>query len=192
MATYRNRPLVQPSTLAEWRAWLAEHHATVDGAWLAVWRRETGRAAPPYAELVEEALCFGWIDGLVNRVDDERNAMLMTPRRPGSGWSRSNKQRIERLVAEGRMADAGLAVIDRAKADGSWTLLDAAEALEEPPDLVAALRGSPVARANWDAFPPGARKGILAWITTAKRPETRARRISTTVSEAAANRRANA
>lgn len=191
MELHKGREVVHPATLEAWRSWLAANHARTNGVWLASWRRATGRPVVPYEELVEEALCFGWIDGVVNSLDDERTAILVTPRRRGSGWSRSNKDRVDRLTAAGRMAPAGLDAINRARADGSWSLLDAAEALEEPDDLVAALDAEPAARRHWNAFPPGARKGILAWITLAKRPETRARRIATTVREAAQNRRAN-
>lgn len=191
MATHKGREIVHPASLAAWRRWLAANHATSDGVWLASWRSGTGRATVPYEQLVEEALCFGWIDGLLNVLDDERRAILVTPRRPGSSWSRSNKERVARLVADGRMTDAGLAVIERARADGSWSLLDAAEALEVPADMATALDENPAARRHWSAFPPGVRRGHIGWVLLAKRPETRARRIATIVSEAAENRRAN-
>ena len=190
MATHKGREIVHPASLAEWRSWLAANHATSNGVWLASWRSATGRATVPYELLVEEALCFGWIDGLLNVLDDERRAILVTPRRRGSAWSRSNKERVDRLISEGRMTEAGLAVIERARADGSWSLLDAAEALEEPDDLAAALDANPAARRHWSAFPPGVRRGHIGWVLLAKRPETRARRIATIVGEAAENRRA--
>jgi len=192
MATHKGREIVHPTSLAAWRKWLAANHATSDGVWLASWRRSTGRATVPYEQLVEEALCFGWIDGVLNVLDEERRAILVTPRRRGSAWSRSNKERVDRLVSEGRMTEAGLAVIERARADGSWSLLDAADALEVPDDLATALDGNAPARRNWDASPPGVRRGHIGWVLLAKRPETRERRIATIVSEAAENRRANA
>jgi uncharacterized protein YdeI (YjbR/CyaY-like superfamily) len=188
---YRGRPLVHPESIAEWRNWLAKHHDDTDGAWLAVWKRSTGNVPLDYATLVEEALCFGWIDGLTNTLDTGRQAFLMTPRRKGSAWSRTNKERVARLVADGRMTDAGLAVIERAKADGSWSALDAAEALTEPPELKAALDANPRARREWDAFPRSPRKALIYWVTSAKRPETRARRVALIVDEAAQGRRAN-
>jgi uncharacterized protein YdeI (YjbR/CyaY-like superfamily) len=188
---YRGRPLVHPATIAEWRAWLADHHANTDGAWLAQWKRASGKVPLDYATLVEEALCFGWIDGVTNTLDDGRQAFLMTPRRKGSAWSRSNKVRVERLVANGRMTDAGVRVIERAKADGSWLALDAAEDLIEPPELAAALDANPDARRQWDGFPKSPRKALIYWVTSAKRPETRQRRVATIVSEAAEGRRAN-
>jgi uncharacterized protein YdeI (YjbR/CyaY-like superfamily) len=188
---YRGRPLVHPRSIAEWRRWLAKHHADTDGVWLATWKRASGKTPLDYGAIVEEALCFGWIDGLVNTLEDGRQAQLLTPRRRGSGWSRSNKERIERLLADGRMTDAGMRVIDAARADGSWTLLDASEALLEPPELSAALDANPAARRQWDAFPRSPRKALIFWVTSAKRPETRLRRVTTIVGEAAKGRRAN-
>jgi uncharacterized protein YdeI (YjbR/CyaY-like superfamily) len=190
--THAGRPLVHPNTRAQWRAWLTRHHATVDGAWVARWTRASGNpTAVTYEQLVEEALCFGWIDGLTHSLGDGRQAILVTPRRKGSNWARSNKERVERLTAQGRMTDAGQAVIDRAKADGSWSALDAAESLTEPDELGAALDANPEARRQWDAFPKSPKRALIYWVTSAKRPETRARRVALIVSEAAEGRRAN-
>ncbi len=188
---HRGRPCVHPETRAEWRRWLAENHASSDGVWLVSWKVATGRPVIPYDEVVEEALCVGWIDSRGNRLDHERHLLLLTPRKPGSGWSRSNKRRVERLTAAGLMRPAGLAAVAAAVADGSWTALDAVEDLIEPDELAAALDAVPAARERWDGFSPSARKGILQWIATAKRPETRAKRISETVRLAAEGRRAN-
>jgi uncharacterized protein YdeI (YjbR/CyaY-like superfamily) len=188
---YRGRPLIHPESIAAWRQWLTNHYADTDGVWLATWKRASGKTPLDYGAIVEEALCFGWIDGLVNTLDDGRQAQLLTPRRRGSGWSRSNKERIERILADGRMTEAGMRVIDAAKADGSWTLLDASEALLEPPELSAALDASPEARRQWDAFPKSPRKALIFWVTSAKRPETRLRRVTMIVDEAAQGRRAN-
>jgi len=188
---YRGRPLVHPETIAEWRSWLAEHHADTDGVWLATWKRASGKTPLDYGAIVEEALCFGWIDGLVNTLPDGRQAQLLTPRRRGSGWSGSNKERVQRLVADGRMTEAGMRVIDAAKADGSWSMQDAAEALIEPAELKAALDANSEARQQWDAFPRSPRRALIWWVMSAKRPETRDRRVATIVSEAAQGRRAN-
>ena len=180
-----------PESRADWRAWLGEHHATSPGVWLVGWRTATGRPRVAYDDVVEEALCVGWIDSLSKRVDDERRRQLITPRTAGSGWARTNKERIARLEAAGLMLPAGEAVVAAAKADGSWNLLDDVEALVEPDDLRAALDADPAARANWDAFPPSARRMSLAWIVTAKRPGTRARRVTETATLAAQNVRAS-
>ena len=186
-SSYERLEVASPEDL---RGWLAEHHATSPGCWVVTWKKGRGPHVP-WAELVRELLSYGWIDSKGQRVDEDRTALLVTPRRPGSGWSRVNKGHLEVLVAEGRMQPAGLAAVERAKADGSWTRLDAVEALTEPDDLRAALDAEPRARAAWDAFPPSARRALLEWLSSARREPTRARRIALTVSEAAAGRRAN-
>lgn len=182
---------VHPKTRDEWRAWLEENHTRTEGLWLVSYKRATGKPRVEYEEAVEEALCFGWIDSKANTLDDERAMIWMSPRKPRTGWARTNKERIERLIANGRMTAAGLAKIEAAKQDGSWNALDAAEALEIPPDLDKALDEHGAARQNFEAFPPSVRKGILGWIGTAKRPETRAKRVEETARLAAENIRAN-
>ena len=188
--THNGRPLIHPETREAWRAWLAANHATVDGAWVAQWTRASGRTSLDYELIVEEALCFGWIDGLTHSLGDGRQAFLLTPRRKGSAWSHSNKDRVDRMVAEGRMTDAGLAVINAAKADGSWSAKDAAENLTEPDELASALDANPAARRAWDAFPKSPKRALIYWVTSAKRPETRNRRVQRIVDEAAQGRRA--
>jgi uncharacterized protein YdeI (YjbR/CyaY-like superfamily) len=181
---------VEVASAEQLRAWLTEHHATSRGVWLVTWKKGRGSYVP-YADLVRELLCFGWIDSKARRVDEDRTSLLVTPRRPGSGWSRVNKEHLEVLLAEGRVRPAGLAAIEQAKADGSWTRLDAFETLAEPDDLRAALDAVPAARAAWDGFPRSTRRAILEWIGSARRDATRARRVAQTVSEAAAGRRAS-
>ena len=188
---YRGRPLIHPESIAEWRQWLTEHHADTDGVWLAGWKRASGKTPLDYSQIVEEALCFGWIDAVVNTLDDGRQAQLLTPRRRGSAWSRSNKERVERLVADGRMTGAGMRVIEAAKADGSWSMQDAAEALIEPAELATALDANREARRQWDAFPKSPHRALIWWVMSAKRPETRDRRVKAIVDEAAQGRRAN-
>jgi uncharacterized protein YdeI (YjbR/CyaY-like superfamily) len=180
-----------PKTLAAWRRWLEKNHTRAEGVWFVFYNQASGKGRFAYAEAVEEALCFGWIDSTANKLDAERAMYWFAPRKKGSGWSRVNKVRIERLLAEGRMHPAGLAKLEAAKHDGSWTLLDAVEDLEVPPDLQAALSAHPPADKHFAAFPPSARKAILGWIVHAKRPETRARRIAVTAAAAAENKRAN-
>jgi uncharacterized protein YdeI (YjbR/CyaY-like superfamily) len=188
---HNGRPLLHPETRGAWRAWLERHHRDTDGAWLARWTKASGREPLDYDAVVEEALCFGWIDGLTHSLGDGRQAHLMTPRRKGSIWSRSNKDRVARLIADGRMTDAGLAAIESAKADGSWSMADAAEALIEPDELAAALDAKPEARRQWDAFPRSPRRALIWWVMSAKRPETRDRRVAEIVDQAALGRRAN-
>jgi uncharacterized protein YdeI (YjbR/CyaY-like superfamily) len=182
-------PIYHAETRSAWRSWLEEHHATERGVWFGSWRRPTGRPAVPYVEVVEEALCFGWIDSTVNTLDDERGLQLLTPRRPRSTWTRTNRARVARLEAEGRMTDAGRRAVEVAKANGWWTIADAIEDLEEPADLAAALDAAPRARTTWDSFPPSHRKMMLWWVISAVRPETRERRIETIVAEAEEGRR---
>ena len=185
------QPQVHPETRAEWRAWLAEHAGTSRGVWLVSWRTGTGRPAVPYVDLVEEALCVGWVDSTARRLDDERTAQRFAPRKPGSGWARTNKERVARRKAAGLMTDAGRRVVEAARADGSWSLLDDVEALVVPADLEAALAERPGAREQWDGFPPSVRKQILHWVVAAKRPETRARRVEETAEMAARGERAH-
>jgi uncharacterized protein YdeI (YjbR/CyaY-like superfamily) len=169
-----------PESRAEWRAWLTEHHGRRDEVWLVLWRQRSGRTGLTYEEAVLEALCFGWIDGRSAGLDDERTMLRFSPRRRGSGWARSNKQRVERLLAEGLMTEAGLALIEEAKRDGSWTRLDAVEDLVVPDDLAAALASHPGARESWDGFPRSVRRAALLWLVEARRPETRAKRVAET------------
>ncbi|WP_136708945.1 YdeI/OmpD-associated family protein [Agromyces sp. H66] len=187
MARRADAPHLHLETLDAWRDWLAEHHDTSSGAWLVSWRTATGRPRIDYDDAVLEALAVGWIDGQAKTIDDERGAQWYAPRRPSSGWAASNKARVQRLEAEGRMQPAGRAAVEAAKANGTWNMFDDAERLIEPPELAARLDDDPVARANWEAFPPSARRMALGWIALAKRSETRERRIAETVRQAARN-----
>jgi uncharacterized protein YdeI (YjbR/CyaY-like superfamily) len=184
-----DRPRVHLERREDWREWLAEHHASADGVWLVSWKQATGRPALGYDAAVEEALCFGWIDSLARSLDEERGMLLFTPRKRGSRWSRLNKERVARLEAAGLIEPAGAAVIEAARADGSWSALDDVENLVVPDDLAAAFAARPGAADHWEQFPRSVKRGILEWILDAKRPETRARRIEEVAAEAAAGRR---
>jgi len=144
------------------------------------WRKQSGRTGLTYEEAVQEALCFGWIDSKGSKLDDHRTMLWMSPRKRGSGWARTNKARIELLMADGLMAPAGLAMIEEAKRDGSWALLDDVENLVVPDDLAAELDIHPGARDRWDGLPRSVRRTALEQIVLAKRPETRARRVAET------------
>ncbi len=181
---------VHLETRAEWRAWLAEHHADSRGVNLVSWRTPTGRPAVGYEESVCEALCFGWVDSVGRRLDDERSTLYFSPRKPRSGWARTNKARVEQLRAEGLMTEAGERAIDEAVANGAWTLLDDVENGVEPDDLRAALDAEPDARRRWDAFPPSARKAMLEWLVQARTTPTRDRRLAAVVAQAALGVRA--
>jgi uncharacterized protein YdeI (YjbR/CyaY-like superfamily) len=180
-----------PESRSEWREWLRLNHPRTTGVWLVTWKKATGKPRLEYDDAVEEALAWGWIDSKTGKLDDERSMLWFAPRKAGTGWSRPNKQRVERLLATGLMQPAGQRKVDAAKADGSWFKLDAVEEGVIPPDLAAALAGLPPAAKHFDAFPRSARRGILEWIEQARRPETRLRRVQETATLAQRNERAN-
>lgn len=171
-------------TVEQWRAWLAEHHRSERSVWLVTWRSSTGRPAPAYDQQVEEALCVGWIDSTRVRIDEERTMLYFAQRRPGSTWAPSNKERIARLEAAGRLQPAGRAVVERARADGSWTMLDDVEHLVVPDDLAEALDGHG-ARDRWETLSTSERKQLLWWIVSAKRATTRSTRVAAAAERAA-------
>lgn len=182
---------IHPASRKEWREWLKANHARSEGVWLVNHKKGTGKPRIVYEEAVEEALCFGWIDSKPNKLDAERSLLWFAPRKSGTGWSRLNKARVERLIAAGLMAKAGLEKVQSAQRDDSWEALDSVEALKIPADLRKELASRPPARENFDGFPPSVKKGILQWIVTARRPETRAKRIKETAESAKKNIRAN-
>lgn len=192
MSALDDAPHVRADDRATWRAWLEANHATARGVWLVTWRPRSGRVGLDYEAAIEEALCFGWVDSTGGRVDDEQGRLYFAPRKTRSVWAASNKARVERLIHEGRMMPAGLAAIERAKANGWWEILDSVERLEVPADLAAALEARPPAAVNFAAFPPSARKMLLGWIALARRPETRAERIRKIAEAAARNQRPGA
>ena len=190
MAGIQDAPLVPADDRATWRSWLEANHASSTGAWLVTWRKGHGPVLD-YGEAVEEALCFGWVDSTGGKYDEHRTKLYFAPRKVRSVWSASNKERVVRLIADGRMRPAGLAAIERAKANGSWTALDAIEQGIVPPDLSAALEAHPRAAERFAAFPWSARRAILIWVADAKKPETRAARVLETAVRAGKNERAN-
>ncbi len=184
-------PFVTIESVDEWRNWLEANHATSPGIWLVTWEQGSGRAMVAWDAIVDDALCYGWVDSRPRAIDATRSARLLTPRKATSNWSARNKRRVEALTAEGRMEPAGLAAVHAAKANGRWSALDEVETLSEPPDLAAALDSIPNARRHWDAFPRSARRAILEWIAGARTEATRQSRIKRTVSDASQNIRAN-
>ncbi len=182
---------IHPQTRAAWRKWLTQNHTRAEGVWLISYKKGTSKPRFEYDEAVEEALCFGWIDSKPNKLDDERSMLWFAPRKAGTGWSKLNKARAEKMMAAGLMTPAGLAKIEAAKQDGSWNALDAIEDLQIPPDLTAALAANPIAQQYFDAFPRSVKRAILEWISNAKKPETRAKRVEETARLAAKNIRAN-
>ena len=185
------KPLLLMETQDEWRAWLEENHEKSSGVWVVSWKKATGRAFVPFTDAVDEALCFGWVDSKINKLDEERAMRLFTPRNPKSPWSRINKEKVARLLEKGQMAAPGMRLVEGAKADGSWNIYDEIEDLVVPPDLVSALGENDVAGDHFESFPDSSKKNILWWIKSARRPETRAVRIAKTVALAVENRMAN-
>lgn len=182
---------VEVGSRAEWRAWLEANHMSKDSIWLVFPRKGAGETWLSYDAIVEEALCFGWVDSLPRALDERRSMLRVSPRKPKSAWSAVNKQRIDRLVEAGLMRPAGQAMVDLAKRTGTWDALNQASQLTIPDDLAVALATTPPADRHFAGFPPSVRRGILEWLQSAKRPETRAKRIAEIATLAAENRRAN-
>jgi uncharacterized protein YdeI (YjbR/CyaY-like superfamily) len=180
-------------TRQAWRGWLARNHDRSKGLWLAYYKKGAGKRSVSYEEALQEALCFGWIDSTVGRIDAERYKQKVTPRNEKSVWSAANKARVERLIAEGRMALPGLAKIEAAKRNGSWDRLSDIDRIgrdaDVPSDLLEALGRDPRAKAVFEGRPPSEKKLWAFWISSAKRPETRARRIAETLKRVQAGRR---
>lgn len=187
---HKGKPVVAIATRDDWRAWLAGNHARKAGVWVAYPRQSTG-AGVRTVDLVEESLCFGWIDSLPNKLSDTHSLLYIAPRNPRSRWSAVNKAMVERLLAAGKMHPAGLAMVELAQRTGTWTALDDVDALIVPEDLRAALAADPAAERYFAAFPPSIRRGILEWILDARTPATRSKRLAETVRLAARNIRAN-
>lgn len=181
---------IHPLSRAQWRKWLQENHTRTKGIWLISYKKAIAKPQLSYDEAIEEALCFGWIDSKPNKLDAERTMLWFAPRKAGSGWSKLNKDRVAKMIEQKLMMPAGLAKITAAQADGSWHALDAIEALEIPEDLNQALIDYE-GLDYFQAFPRSVKRGILEWIASAKKPETRRKRIEETARLAAQNQRAN-
>ena len=164
---------------AAWRGWLEDNHDSVPAVWLVLTRKGGTLTALTYADALDEALCFGWIDGQGRRRDEETSFQRMTPRGPRSRWSARNVEHVGRLVEEGRMIPAGLAAVEAAKADGRWEAAYAGSATAEtPPDLVAALAQDATAQAMFDVLTAQNRYALYHRLTALKTPEARARRVA--------------
>ncbi|HEY6361103.1 MAG TPA: YdeI/OmpD-associated family protein [Vicinamibacterales bacterium] len=180
---------VQPKSRKAWRAWLERHHASSTGVWLVIAKKHSGLPTVTYNDAVEEALCFGWIDGLAHPVDETCYEQRFTPRKPKSRWAASNKARVEKMIAAGLMTGAGMKPIELAKKSGTWNALSHVETMTMPPDFKRALRATPGAQKGYDTYTPGVKKQCLSYINDAKRPETRAKRVALLVAAAAEGRK---
>ncbi|MDO8722797.1 MAG: YdeI/OmpD-associated family protein [Syntrophales bacterium] len=164
-----------------WRAWLEANHDKSDGIWLAYYKKDSGKASVTYEEAVEEAICFGWIDSQVNAIDDERYMQRYTPRKQSSVWSESNKERVIKMVEQGRMTEFGMAAVLVAQKGGHWDDLKPVENLEVPPELETALEANPEAAGKFNGLSESHRKQYLYWIHSAKTDETRKKRVKKSV-----------
>jgi uncharacterized protein YdeI (YjbR/CyaY-like superfamily) len=172
------REVLPFSSKAEFAAWMAEHHDKADGIWIKFAKKTSGIETVVYKEALDVALCHGWIDGQTAKVDDDFYAQRFTPRRARSKWSKVNREKAEALIASGAMKPAGLAEVERAKADGRWdAAYDAPSKITVPDDLQAAFDANPGAQAFFESLDSQNRYAVLYRIHDAKRPETRARRI---------------
>ncbi|MEM9969942.1 MAG: YdeI/OmpD-associated family protein [Pseudomonadota bacterium] len=185
-----NAEEVEVKSRAELRDWLGVNHGRGSGVWL-VHHKKASPHYLPMRDIVAECLAHGWVDSLVRTKDELRAMHWIAPRKAGSNWSAVNKAIVDELEAGGLMTPPGHAAIEAAKADGSWTRLDAVERLEVPDDLADAFAAHPGSRGHWDAFPKSVRRGVLEWILNAKRADTRAKRIADVAERAGRNERAN-
>ncbi|HSV98951.1 MAG TPA: YdeI/OmpD-associated family protein [Sedimentisphaerales bacterium] len=173
-----------------WRAWLTENYATTESLWLVFHKKHTGKAGLTYDEAVEEALCFGWIDGILKRIDDEKHMNRFCPRRKNSVWSERNKERVGRMIEAGRMTEAGLAKIREAKENGQWDKAAEREDVSAvPTELAEALATDARAGQNFERLAPSYRWQFIQWVGSAKREETRRKRVAEAIAMLRENKR---
>jgi uncharacterized protein YdeI (YjbR/CyaY-like superfamily) len=170
-------------TASQWRAWLAQNHDRSPGVWLVFYRKETGMPSIKYGEALDEALCYGWVDSLIRKLDDQRYARKLTPRKEVSKWSPLNKQRVEQLIQDGRMTEFGLAKVEAAKQNGCWERPDRPVIPTDVPiELAQLLEQNKAASAYFASLAPSHRRQYIGWIASAKRPETRQKRAQEAIS----------
>jgi len=167
-----------PATKQQWRAWLKKNHVKKQSVWLICYKLKSGKPTISWSEAVDEALCFGWIDSIRRPVDDEKFLQFFGKRKPTSTWSKVNKEKVQTLIAEGKMTPAGLACIYIAKQNGSWTILDTVEAMIIPTDLIKAFKTQKGSKDFFMSLPKSIKKRILQWLVLAKREETKLKRIN--------------
>ncbi|RFM32384.1 YdeI/OmpD-associated family protein [Chitinophaga silvisoli] len=166
-----------PANRQEWRQWLQEHHASARSVWLVYYKKQANRPTLSWSEAVDEALCFGWIDSTARTIDEEKFMQFFTKRKAGSVWSKINKEKIKRLTAAGLMTPAGRKCVALARKNGSWSILDEAEALIIPKDLEQAFTSRRGSKAHFRSLSRSVQKTYLQKLVLAKRPETRLKRI---------------
>lgn len=166
-----------PTSRQHWRKWLQKNHVKEQAVWLVYYKIKSGKPTITWSDAVDEALCFGWIDSKAKPIDEEKYTRFFSKRKPASTWSKINKEKVERLIREGSMTPAGLKSIDVARQNGSWEILDATESLVIPKDMAKEFRTHPGSKKFFLSLSKSVRKSMLLWVTLAKRPETRQKRI---------------
>ena len=172
---------VTPRNRHAWRRWLEANHAAVSEVWVVFYRKAAQRRGRPtltYGQAVEQAICFGWIDGLKRRIDEERYTHRFTPRKPDSNWSPTNRERLARMRSQGLMAPPGEAAVEAAIRSGAWEKPGRAAAVEVPAELLVAIGADPDARAGWAALTRAQQRRYEVWVGMARRDDTRARRLA--------------
>jgi uncharacterized protein YdeI (YjbR/CyaY-like superfamily) len=191
MELHNNIQTFYATTREEWRTWLEKNHETLKSVWLIIYHKNSDFKCVNYDEAVEEAICYGWIDSIAHKRDEESKYQYFGKRKPMSNWSKSNRVRVEKMMQQGLMTPSGQILIDLAKKTGTWEALVDVQNSIIPEDLQKKLDENKSALKNFLAFPPSSKRIILEWILNAKREETRQKRIEETVRLAADNIRAN-
>lgn len=173
-----------PASLTAWRKWLEQNHLSKSSVWLVLYSKSSGKSTINWSEAVDVALCFGWIDSKKIKIDEESSHQFFSRRKPKSTWSKINKEKIGRLIANGLMTEAGYACIELAKQNGSWTILDEVEELIIPEDLEAEFNNKEGTREYFLSLSKSVKKAILQWLVLARRTETRQKRISEIIQQA--------
>ena len=186
----KNLKTVHVTDREAWRAWLQENHDKEKEVWLIFYKKHTGKPRVAYNDAVEEALCFGWIDSIVKRIDDETYAQKFTPRKTKSKWSEHNKRRVEKMIKEGRMTGIGLALVEAAQKSGAWEQVIQPYKVDTiPPEVRDGLSAHPKAWENFQRLAPSHQKQYIGWITTAKKEETRQKRLQKAIALLAQNQK---
>lgn len=174
----------------EWRQWLEQNHDTEKEVWLIYYKKHTGKHGIPYDDAVEEALCYGWIDSIIKRIDDETFCRKFTPRKDTSQWSEANKKRVEKMIREGKMTEIGLAKIEAAKRTGKWEKpVTSRQEFKMPPELIEALATNKEAGENFDKLAPSHQRQYIGWVASAKKEETRKKRVKEAIELLEQNRK---
>lgn len=191
METYKNYPVYYAEDTLSWRKWLEDHGENISSVFLILYKKSCGVPSITYDEAVNVALCYGWVDSKINKRDEISWYQYFAKRNPKSNWSRINKLKVEKLIANGLMTKNGLEMIRLAKETGTWTALDDVENLIMPEEMKTMMNHNTAALQYWEKFPKSVKRGILEWIYNAKKIETKMARIEKTVLFAAENKRAN-